>query len=88
MFLSYLCRLLLNIKIQCDGNFFGEECDVFCLPPRPNSGEHYSCDRETGEMVCHDGKLLTHLPLDKMAAILADDIFKCIFLNESDKITI
>ena len=28
---------------------------------------------------------VTHLPLDKMAAILADDIFKCIFLNENDK---
>ena len=28
--------------------------------------------------------MLTHLPLDKMAAILADDIFKCIFLNEND----
>ena len=27
-------------------------------------------------------KILTHLPLDKMAAILADDIFKCIFMNE------
>ena len=26
--------------------------------------------------------LFTHLPLDKMAAILADDNFKCIFLNE------
>ena len=26
---------------------------------------------------------LTHLPLDKMAAILADNIFKCIFLNEN-----
>ena len=26
---------------------------------------------------------LTHLPLDKMAAILADDIFKGIFLNEN-----
>ena len=25
---------------------------------------------------------LTHLPLDKMAAILADNIFKRIFLNE------
>ena len=25
---------------------------------------------------------LTHLPLDKMAAILADFILKCIFLNE------
>ena len=32
--------------------------------------------------------ILTHLPLDKMAAILADDIFKCIFLNENDKILI
>ena len=29
-------------------------------------------------------KLLTHLPLDKMAAVLADNIFKCIFLNEGD----
>ena len=30
--------------------------------------------------------MLTHLPLDKMAAILADDNFKCIFLNENDRI--
>ena len=26
--------------------------------------------------------------MDKMAAILADDIFKCIFLNENDRIPI
>ena len=25
---------------------------------------------------------LTHLPLDKMAGILADNIFRCIFVNE------
>ena len=31
---------------------------------------------------------LTHLPLDKMAAILADDIFKCIFVNENFSILI
>ena len=31
---------------------------------------------------------LTHLPLDKMIAILADHIFRCIFLNEMDKILI
>ena len=29
---------------------------------------------------------LTHLPLDKMAAILADDIFKNIFSNENVRI--
>ena len=28
---------------------------------------------------------LTHLPLDKMAAIMADDIFKCIFFMEMIK---
>ena len=31
---------------------------------------------------------LTHLPLDTMGAILADDIFKCIFLNENVRISI
>ena len=31
---------------------------------------------------------LTLLPLDKMAAILADDTFKRIFLNEKDRIPI
>ena len=30
----------------------------------------------------------TDLPLDTMAAILADDIFKCIFLNENGRISI
>ena len=32
--------------------------------------------------------MLTHLPLDKMAAIVAYNIFKCIFLNEKDTIPI
>ena len=31
---------------------------------------------------------LTHLPLDKMATILADNIFKWIFLNANDRILI
>ena len=31
---------------------------------------------------------LTHLPLDKMAAILADDNFECNLLNENDRMPI
>ena len=31
---------------------------------------------------------LTHLPLNKLAAILADDIFKCLLLNENNRIMI
>ena len=37
-------------------------------------------------LLCQHPVILTHLPLDKMAAILADDIFNCIFLNENDRI--
>ena len=29
---------------------------------------------------------ITHVPLEKMAATLADGNFKCIFLNENDRI--
>ena len=32
--------------------------------------------------------ILTHLPLDKMAGMLAEDNFKCIFLNENDRMPI
>ena len=32
--------------------------------------------------------ILTHLPLDKMAAIVANNIFKCILLKENDQIMI
>ena len=35
-----------------------------------------------------DPRPLTHLPLDKMATILTDDIFKCIFVNEKFSILI
>ena len=34
------------------------------------------------------GDSLTYLPVDKMAAVLADDISKCILLNEKDRILI
>ena len=35
-----------------------------------------------------DRGTINHLPLDKMAAILQDDIFKCIFLKENVRISI
>ena len=39
-------------------------------------------------LICSDINILTHLPLDKLASILADDIFKLIFLNENGRIPI
>ena len=37
---------------------------------------------------CLNLNVFTHLPMEKMAADLADGIFKCIFLNENDGIWI
>ena len=34
------------------------------------------------------GYHINHFPFDKMVSILADDNFKCIFLNENDRIPI
>ena len=48
----------------------------------------WSCTGIIIFLCCRFCLALTHLPLDKMAAILADDIFKCIFLNENDRISI
>ena len=46
-------------------------------------------DQESWQhMVSLNLNQLTCLPLDKMATILADDIFKCIFFNENDWILI
>ena len=41
-----------------------------------------------GELLAIGLVFLTHLTLDKMATIVADDNFKCIFLNENNKIPI
>ena len=41
-----------------------------------------------GRPFCSGLNMLTDLPLDKMAAILADNNYKCIFLNENDRIPI
>ena len=49
------------------------------------------CDLMTRASItarCYFYQVLTHLTLDKMATILAGNIYKCIFLNENDKILI
>ena len=45
-------------------------------------------DSNTVSIIFHRMQHLTHLPLDKMAAILADDIFKRIFMNDNARISI
>ena len=45
-------------------------------------------DITTGALFKNVTFYLTHLPLDKVAGIVADDIFNSIFLNENDSIPI
>ena len=67
--------------------------DIF-FDLRPKNG--WVNNREAGDLRCHLAQYdiivmstcgqynhLTHLPRNKMAATLADDTFKCLFLNEN-----
>ena len=63
------------------------KCCVWCIPVKTCS-IYWPCKylvmHVMDMMEQHWARIiLIHLPLDKMAAILADNIFKCIFLNEN-----
>ena len=55
---------------------------------RENPGFRTDTEIELAQSHCVEGVGLTHLPLDYMVSNLADDILKCIFLNENDGISI
>ena len=48
----------------------------------------FRCVQRSHAHVASLAKWVNTSPLDKMAAILADDTFNCIFLNENNKIQI
>ena len=50
--------------------------------------KHFDAGDHESVVDCCYGILFTPLHLDKMSAILAEDIFNCIFLNENDRIPI
>ena len=56
------------------------------MDPLFQEGNYDPCERSMNEMYCT--WFLNHIPLDKMVAIMADDNFKCIFLNEIVRISI
>ena len=71
--------------------------NMFCIPSHAPISDLMGCSFHrnhsgvTGSnmwnvWIYHTLSSLTHPPPDKMAAILADDIFNCIFLNENDRI--
>ncbi|KAL8625727.1 hypothetical protein ACOMHN_044002 [Nucella lapillus] len=39
----------------CLQNYFGPNCDVFCIEKDSCSEGHYYCNRETGQKSCHNG---------------------------------
>ena len=62
---------------------------AFCGPLCGESTEQADSPHKEPVMQCFDDHFvlgLTHLPLDKMATVLADDSFRCILLNENDRI--
>ena len=46
--------LTLSYTLQCMSNYYGGNCTKYCIPQDDDNG-HYTCDSETGEIVCRDG---------------------------------
>ena len=70
------CWLIIN-KVSwhsCEGNFTGKVQDIY---------PWYQFKISVASL---KGNELTHWGRDKMAVIFADDIFKCIFINENLRI--
>ena len=42
--------LLVESKLYCADNFYGQNCELFCAP-----NSHYTCEPETGTKICLDG---------------------------------
>ena len=51
----YVCSLLVTSRVFCDAGYYGDRCNVRCMPRDDNSG-HYTCDPETGNTVCMEGE--------------------------------
>ena len=86
------CHHLLSTGRTHAGRWAGllvYKCSTVSAPPIcPADGIYWQFSTVCLQWTRNVILLLTHLRLDKMAAILADDIFKSIFLNENDRIPI
>ena len=47
--------LTIGFRSYCDENFFTKTCSVYCRTPQ--SGDHYICNKHTGQKFCLLGKL-------------------------------
>ena len=52
--------LELRVRAECNPNWFGPECQVFC-EPRDDVMGHYTCDGNTGAFVCLAGIRLAEM---------------------------
>ena len=47
--------LTLSYTLRCENNYYGDNCTMYCIPQDDDDNGHYTCDSETGEIVCRDG---------------------------------
>ena len=89
-------RYFSTFRPEQNGCYFGDGIFKVFLEINIDSGNRFVLNRlrsnswrdNDQEQGRHVVVPLTHLPLDKMAAVSADDIFEWIFLNENGRISI
>lgn len=46
-------RMDVTVTVQCDANFYGNSCNIACVPRDDRQG-HYTCNSH-GQKVCNEG---------------------------------
>ena len=44
----------MRFRVSCQTNFYGQDCDTFCVPQDDDINGHYTCNSD-GSIMCLDG---------------------------------
>lgn len=45
----------IQLKVYCQNNYYGTNCNTYCVPRNSDSAGHYTCNQRTGEKICNPG---------------------------------
>ena len=59
-----LCRLYITYRVYCTQNYYGSNCNVYCLASSNVVNGYYTCDPKTGAKICAQGELMVEIDIE------------------------
>ena len=65
------------LRVYCNANYYGADCDTYCVAQDNSRNGHYTCDDSTGNKICRKGWRGHHCLTRKGIMICANVIVSC-----------